>query len=283
MKTVAVSNFKGGVGKTTVSLNLAYTLASRGNRVLLIDLDPQGTLSSWVVDDQDRPIIDLAAAAGVSIANVLVPREVGTEPMSLSDVTFPTRYENIHIVPAYEALVKAKDGILANPQALRFAIDDLEAELGDDCYDYIVLDVSPTLDIKATNAYVAADCLILPVSADGSVRRSLTATLNALKETCQELRLGERPYKVLRSRVKEGTIRDRDCKSYLDQALGSSKMFECCIHDSVKVGEATLPDPNDKAKVPCVLARYLDARSPVGSRVLADFEELADDFVKWTA
>ena len=48
MKTIAVTNFKGGVGKTTVSLNLANTLARRGKRILLIDLDPQGTLSSWI-------------------------------------------------------------------------------------------------------------------------------------------------------------------------------------------------------------------------------------------
>ncbi len=282
MKTLAVSNFKGGVGKTTVSLNLAYTLGQRGKRVLLIDMDPQGTLSSWVVDEQDNPIIDLAVYTGKSIANVLVPRELGEQDApSLADVTYETSLPNVEIVPAYETLAKAKDGILSNPSALRFALDDLELDPEVAPYDYVIVDVSPTLDIKATNAYVAADALILPVSADGSVQRSLLATLKALKETCQELRLGDRPYKVLRSRVKEGTIRDRQCEEFLGKAVGEPKMFTGCIHDSVKVGEATLPDPDDLSKRPRVLARYLDKRT--GAKVLGDFEQLADETIEWIA
>lgn len=282
MRVLAVSNFKGGVGKTTVSLNLAYTLGSRGKRVLLIDMDPQGTLSSWVVDANDDPIIDLAVYTGKSVANVLVPRELGeAEAPGLADVTYGTSLPNVEIVPAYETLTKAKDGILSNPSALRFAIEDLAMDDAAGPYDVVIVDVSPTLDIKATNAYVAADALILPVSADGSVQRSLLATLKALQETCQELRLGDRPYKVLRSRVKEGTIRDRQCEEFLEKAVGSSKMFSCCIHDSVKVGEATLPDPDDLTKRPRVLARYLDKRN--GARVLDDFEQLADETIAWIA
>lgn len=282
MKVLAVSNFKGGVGKTTVSLNLAYTLGQRGKRVLMIDMDPQGTLSSWVVDEHDNPIIDLAVYTGKSVANVLVPRELGEqEAPSLADVTYETALPNVDLVPAYETLAKAKDGILSNPSALRFALDDLALDPQAGPYDYVIIDVSPTLDIKATNAYVAADAMILPVTADGSVQRSLKATLTALKETCQELRLGDRPFKVLRSRVKEGTIRDRQCEEFLELAVGKGKMFSGCIHDSVKVGEATLPDPDDLSKRPRVLARYLDKRN--GARVLADFEQLTDETIEWVA
>lgn len=235
-----------------------------------------------MVDEDDNPIIDLAVYAGKSIANVLVPREVGEErSVPLADVTYATALPNIEIVPAYETLVKAKDGILCNPSALRFALEDLEADTGVEPYDYVILDVSPTLDIKATNAYVAADALILPVSADGTVERSLVATLTALRETCQELRLGERPYKVLRSRVKEGTIRDRTCEEYLSRSLGIDKVYPCCIHDSVKVGEATLPDPNNLEKRPRPLAQYLSKGN--GGRVLQDFEELADETLAWIA
>lgn len=280
MKTIAVTNFKGGVGKTTVSLNLAYTLAQRGKRILLIDMDPQGTLSSWVCAPDGTPVIDLAAFAGKSVANVLVPKELGEESdPGLFDVTYPTSLEGIEIVPAYETLNYAKDGILSYPTTLRYAISDLVDRVGDDRYDFVIVDVSPALDIKATNAYVAADALILPVSADGSVQRSLLATTNALRETCQALRLGDRPFKVLRSRVKENTIRDRMCRDFLSETVGEGKVFSCCIHDSTKVGEATMPDPNDLEKRPKVLAEYLPSKS--SNHVLEDFEALADEFLEW--
>ncbi len=284
MKTIAVTNFKGGVGKTTVSLNLANTLARRGKRILLIDLDPQGTLSSWICDPEDRPVVELAVAARKSIANVLVPKELNddSEP-GLADVTFPTAIEGIHIVPAYETLTYAKDGILSYPQALAFAIKDLEDaldEAGEPLYDFIILDVSPTLDIKATNAYVAADKLIFPVTADGSVHRSLLTTINALNQTIKAMHLDKPdPFRVLRSRVKEGTIRDRKCQEFLTEALGDELVFPCCIHDSVKVGEATMPDPDDLERQPKVLTDFIPANA--NNRVLEDFEQLADEVLAW--
>lgn len=281
MKTIAVTNYKGGVGKTTISLNLAYTLASRGKRVLLIDMDPQGTLSSWTcaeVDGVEIPIVDIAVKTGLSIANVLVPEQLGSEPKALSDVIFPTNIENVEIVPAYETLTLAKDGILSYPNALRFEIEELE---GKESYDFIIIDAAPSLDIKVTNAFVAADALIVPVTADGSVERSLRATCDALDRTVEKLRLGSRDFKVLRSRVRENTIRDRRCVEFLENQLFSKNLFKACIHDSCKVGEATMADDNDLSKKPQVLARYLKGSN--AGRILDDFERLADEVIEWVA
>lgn len=269
MKTVAVSNFKGGVGKTTVAFNLACELSRRGKRVLLVDMDPQGTLSYWLRDPEGIPVKELAKRDRRSIANVLIPREVGFvgESSGLADVSYATKWEGVDVAPAYLALQKAKDAVLNNPFALRTALDELGAGEGEP-YDLAIIDTRPDLDNKTTNAYAAAEWIVLPCRADGAMQEGLIESLQAIAEASADLRLGERRTKVLRSMVKERTNRDEGGKALLEAAFEPGAMFSTCIHDTVKLGEATGRG---------LAISELDERN----RAAQDFSALAEELLGW--
>lgn len=266
MKVVTVSNFKGGVGKTTITYNLAYSLSKRGEKVLLIDLDPQGTLSFWLRSETGEPIKNLAKSEQRSLANVLIPKEIGVERADLTDVTFKTRWDNVDIVPSYLILQKAKDAILNNPFALTYAIDDLK-----DLYDFVIVDTRPDLDNKTTNAFAAANYIILPVRCDGAMQEGLIESLDAIKETCTELRIGNKQTKVLASMVKERTTRDAVGKQLLETAFKNNGLFKSCIHDTTKLGEASMAGKS--------LDEYTTRKAE--RRVVDDFEALTDEFLEW--
>ena len=151
MKILAVANQKGGVGKTTTSVNLAAGLAARGRRVLLIDLDPQGNATS-------------ALAAGVENPPTLNGPLTGTSEIG-SCVT-PTRLPELSLIAAnldlagLEIEVARMDDHL---QQLRRALQPLRET---DTFDFAILDCPPSLGILMTNALAAADQLLVPVQCE---------------------------------------------------------------------------------------------------------------------
>ena len=151
MKIVAVANQKGGVGKTTTSVNLAACLAARGKRVLLIDLDPQANATSG---------LGVPPMEGQSIYGPLL----GHEP--LADKVLPTRWENLFLIPGdlelagSEVEVARSEGHLTR---LRTAMEPLRA---DHPFDYVLLDCPPSLGILMTNALAAADELLIPIQCE---------------------------------------------------------------------------------------------------------------------
>ncbi len=151
MKILAVANQKGGVGKTTTSVNLAAGLAARGRRVLLIDLDPQGNATS-------------ALAAGVENPPPLYGPLTGTSEIG-SCVT-PTRLPELSLIAAnldlagLEIEVARMDNHL---QQLRRALQPLRET---DTFDFAILDCPPSLGILMTNALAAADQLLVPVQCE---------------------------------------------------------------------------------------------------------------------
>lgn len=151
MKIVAVANQKGGVGKTTTAVNLGCALAQLGQRVLLIDLDPQGNATSS---------FGLQELEGESLYEPLLGEA------SVLDKVLPTRLDRMFIIPADLDLAGAEIEIARGERHLTRLAETLQPFRGDNTFDYIFLDCPPSLGILMTNALAAADEILTPIQCE---------------------------------------------------------------------------------------------------------------------
>lgn len=153
MKIIAITNQKGGVGKTTTSINLAAALAEKKSRVLLVDLDPQGSASSVLANregDEDPP----------SIYAALIGERPATELVST------TRFKNLSLIPSDLDLAGAEVEVARmddHMMRLRGAFESLREQAA---FDYILLDCPPSLGILMSNALTAADEILVPIQCE---------------------------------------------------------------------------------------------------------------------
>lgn len=164
-KIMSIANQKGGVGKTTSSVNLSAGLASLGNKVLLIDTDPQGNATSGTGINK--------ADVSNCIYNVLV-EEVPTE-----DVIVSTNENNLDIIPATIQLAGAEIElvqIMSRELRLKKALESVR-----DQYDYIIIDCPPSLGLLTLNALTASDSVIIPVQCEYYALEGLSQLLNTIR------------------------------------------------------------------------------------------------------
>ena len=168
-KIIAITNQKGGVGKTTTAINLSAALAILGKKVLLVDADPQSNASSGLGKREGDFEYDLYNAL--------------TGKVDIRDAILPTDVTNLHIVPSSIDLVGAEVE-LVNEENREFALKEILDKVKDD-YDYIIIDCLPSLGILTVNALVAADSVIIPVQSEYYSLEGLGKlkdTINAVKE-----------------------------------------------------------------------------------------------------
>src|SRR3954453_8116786 len=151
MKIVAIANQKGGVGKTTTAVNLGCALAEAGQRILLIDLDPQGNATSS---------FGLQELAGESLYEPLLG------DASVVDKILPTRVDGMFIVPADLDLAGAEIEIARMDNHLTRLAETLRPLRQDRTFDFVLLDCPPSLGILMTNALAAADELLTPIQCE---------------------------------------------------------------------------------------------------------------------
>ncbi len=215
-----MTNQKGGVGKTTTSINLSYSLAQAGKNVLLVDFDPQGNATSGLgIDKQnlEKTILDV-------IQNTL----------PLSAVTVSTAYKNLSLVPATPELANAEVE-LARAEKRFTRLKDALA--GYDGYDIIVIDSPPSLSLLTVNGMIAANFILLPVQAEFYALEGL----GQLLETIQLIRKGMNPTLELLGVL----VTMLDSRTSLSQQVYDevkkhfpAKVFETTIPRNVRIAEA---------------------------------------------
>ena len=173
-KIIAIVNQKGGVGKTTTSINLSASLGILGKKVLMIDLDPQGNATTGVGVDKRN--------IGSSIYEVL------TMKAPIEESIVKTRSVNLSVIPAYLNLAGVEMELIElerkyKEENIKFnRVMRLKDELSKvkDNYDYILIDCPPSLGILTTNALTAADSVIIPVQCEFFALEGITQLLNSI-------------------------------------------------------------------------------------------------------
>mgnify|MGYP000998715232 FL=1 len=171
MKRV-VFNQKGGVGKSTIAVNLAAIAASRGRRTLLIDLDAQGNSSRYLLGDA-------AATIKPNVADFFEQSlSFRLSSMAIEEFVHPTPFEHLMVMPASGALADLHSKLESRSKILRLrkALEDLEG------YDEMVIDTPPALNFYTRSALIAADACLIPFDCDDFSRQALYGLLESVEE-----------------------------------------------------------------------------------------------------
>lgn len=226
-KIIAFVNQKGGVGKTTSSINLAASLGLLGKKTLLVDLDPQGN-----------------ATTGVGIVKSEVKDsvyELLTEKTDIEDVIIKTRFKNLYTIPASINLAGVDMELMEIARSNKDFVAQLQLKkaLGKvtDLFDYIILDCPPSLGLITTNALASANSVIIPVQCEFFALEGIMQLLNSImiaqKKLNPELVIEGVLLTMLDNRTNLGLEVVEEIKSYFKE-----KVYDTIIPRLVRLSEA---------------------------------------------
>jgi ATPases involved in chromosome partitioning len=163
--TIAITNQKGGVGKTTTAINLAYYLSRLGKKTLLIDFDPQGNASSGLAVDKQTAKKTMT--------------EVITGNIPLAKAVVETKFKNLFIAPATPHLANAEAELAKTNN--RFSLLKIATENTKADYDFIIIDCPPSLSLLTVNGLIASDYLIMPIQTEFYALEGVSQLLESMK------------------------------------------------------------------------------------------------------
>lgn len=234
-KIIAVVNQKGGVGKTTTTLNLGYALEEAGKKVLLIDFDPQSSLTVCMgYDDTDILPCTIATLMQQVMEDMDLPEDDSYIYHSISDQGIA-----LDFIPCSMEL-SAVDVSLVNAVCRESILKGILSGLAEG-YDYIIIDCSPSLGMLTINALVAAQAVIIPVTPEYLSAKGLEILLKNIlrvkKKINPELEIEGILFTMFRERMRlTQTVEDIICHTYGEAV----PIYETKIPCSVKVGESNL-------------------------------------------
>ncbi|WP_345150755.1 ParA family protein [Arthrobacter ginkgonis] len=223
-RVIAMVNQKGGVGKTTSTINLAAALAEYGRKVLLVDFDPQGALSAGFGTNPHE--LDL------TVYNVLMDRKV-----DIRDAIQATGIENIDLLPANIDL-SAAEVQLVNEVAREQVLDRALRKVSDD-YDVILIDCQPSLGLLTVNALTAAHGVIIPLIAEFFALRAVALLVETIEKVQDRINPRLEVDGVLATMYDARTLHSREVLGRLLEAFGD-KVFETVIKRTIKFADATV-------------------------------------------
>ncbi|AUC84996.1 chromosome partitioning protein ParA [Polaribacter sp. ALD11] len=220
-KIIAIANQKGGVGKTTTSINLAASLGVLEKRVLLIDADPQANASSGLG-------IDVDTVEGGTY-------HVLEHTLSAKEAVIKTDSPNVDIIPAHIDLV-AIEIELVDKQDREYMLKKALVDIKDD-YDYILIDCAPSLGLITLNSLVAADSVIIPIQCEYFALEGLGKLLNTIK-SIQNIHNAELNIEGLLLTMFDSRLRLSN--QVVDEVRKhfSSMVFDTIIRRNTRLGEA---------------------------------------------
>jgi chromosome partitioning protein len=222
-RIVAMANQKGGVGKTTTTINLGAALAERGHRVLLVDMDPQGSLGVGLGAEPH--------ALDATIYNLLMQ----DDEVTLDETLVETGVEGLHLLPANIDLAAAELLLVqevAREQALSRVLERLRYR-----YDRILIDCPPSLGLLTVNGLTAADGVIVPLECEYFALRGMSLLMQTLERVRNRLNPELELEGIVATMFDGRTLHQREVLERVREAFGDA-VFTTTINKTIRFAEA---------------------------------------------